>query len=205
MLGTSEWCAEAAHFRLLRYPYHHRLVHGVQTGKGEKFQQCDDPDLTGGSLGRKGRLLLLHAAVLLGLGALVWLYARGVLVCPVQLAFHLPCPTCGVTRALLDLAQGGSGRLSAPPAHGLVFGGCCVPRPASQTSVTVSMGTLDLCRGGAGLEFGTICFSSGKYFACLIRYSPPRYTPRGLCHYPAPAGPPTWCGRRCRSPRPGPR
>ena len=62
--------------------------------------------MTGGSLGRKGRLLLLHAAVLLGLGALVWLYARGVLVCPVQLAFHLPCPTCGVTRALLDLAQG---------------------------------------------------------------------------------------------------
>lgn len=62
--------------------------------------------MTGGSLGRKGRLLLLHAAVLLGLGALVWLYARGVLVCPVQLAFHLPCPTCGVTRALLALAQG---------------------------------------------------------------------------------------------------
>lgn len=62
--------------------------------------------MTGGSLGRKGRLLLLHAAVLLGLGALVWLYIYGILVCPIQLVLGLPCPTCGVIRALLALTQG---------------------------------------------------------------------------------------------------
>lgn len=50
--------------------------------------------------------MLLHAAAALGLGVLVLLYARGIVVCPVWLVFGVPCPTCGVTRALLDLAQG---------------------------------------------------------------------------------------------------
>lgn len=50
--------------------------------------------------------MLLHATAALGLGVLVLLYARGIVVCPVWLVFGVPCPTCGVTRALLDLAQG---------------------------------------------------------------------------------------------------
>lgn len=50
--------------------------------------------------------MLLHAAAALGLGVLVLLYARGIVVCPVWLVFGVPCPTCGVIRALLALTQG---------------------------------------------------------------------------------------------------
>ena len=62
--------------------------------------------MIGNFRGRWIRLLLVHGCVALGLALLVWLYIYGILVCPIQLVLGLPCPTCGVIRALLALTQG---------------------------------------------------------------------------------------------------
>ena len=60
-----------------------------------------------------GRKALIPLLLAVGVVALLWLFR---IPCPVKALFDVPCPTCGVTRALVCLLRGDlSGYMTCQP------------------------------------------------------------------------------------------
>jgi hypothetical protein len=92
-----------------------------------------------------------HAEVFASIAALSFLAARFLPVlevgytCPARLLVHLPCPTCGMTRAFVTLAHGDLvGAFAASPAGALLAAGAWL------------LAVLDLVRLAAGLPLPAV-------------------------------------------------